>query len=54
VVHDIGLDVGEKSIDRKGVKKVRAIGTVHSSDGVALKIQMCTQVTSDKAGSAGD
>jgi hypothetical protein len=38
VVHDIGLDVGEKSIDRKGVKKVRAIGTVHSNDGVALKI----------------
>jgi hypothetical protein len=37
VVHDIGLDVGEKSIDGMGVKKVWAIGTIDSDDGVALK-----------------
>jgi hypothetical protein len=37
VVHDIGLDVGEKSIDGIGVKKVWAIGTIDSDDGVALK-----------------
>jgi hypothetical protein len=29
---------GKKSIDGLGVKKVGAIGTVHSNDGVALKI----------------
>jgi hypothetical protein len=38
VVHDIGLTVGEESINSNGVKKVWAIGTVDSNDGVALKI----------------
>jgi hypothetical protein len=38
VVHDIGLDVGEEGINSNGVKKVWAIGTVDSNDGVALKI----------------
>jgi hypothetical protein len=38
VVDDIGLDVGEERINSNGVKKVWAIGTVDSNDGVALKI----------------
>jgi hypothetical protein len=38
VVHNIGLTVGEESINSNGVKKVWAIGTVDSDDGVALNL----------------